>query len=243
MIRRSILLSFLAVFLAAVPADAQVSVTPDVTFKSRYLFAGIVFWKGPMTRPTVTVSGTTGNWTLTGNGSAVYMHGDIDAIMELDAWGDVYYQATDRVGVYAGAGYYNFKDYLEEGEYAGSPEIYGGVVVYVPLTPTLYVAKEFELNEGYGGTHATLTLSHSVPLSENGLALSLVGNLDYNHEYYWDDSGFSYADLEATLAIPVGPVTISPLAGVQLGIADEGYGIENYFGNWGWFGVSASMTF
>jgi hypothetical protein len=77
-----------------------------------------------------------------------------------------------------------------------------------------------------------------VPLSESGASLTFNGNLDYNHEYYRPDSGFSFGDLTATLAIPVGRVTVSPMAAVQVGIADDGY-----FGDWGLFGISASATF
>jgi hypothetical protein len=82
------------------------------------------------------------------------------------------------------------------------------------------------------------SVSQSVPLGESGVALTFNGNLDYNHEYYRPDSGFSFGDLQATLAIPVGRVTVSPMAAVQIGIADDGY-----FGDWGLFGISASATF
>jgi hypothetical protein len=163
------------------------------------------------------------------------MHGEYDEVMELDLWGDYYHQMNDRVGAYVGAGYYNFKHYLVEDEYAGSPELYGGLVLYVPLTPSVYVARAFDLTEG---THVTFSLSHPVTLAENGTSLTFAGNLDYNHEYYRPDSGFSFADLMATLSLPVGALTVSPMAAVQIAIADDGY-----FGDWGLFGISASMTF
>lgn len=235
MLRRSLLALFALVFLSTSALRAQVSVTADVAVKSRYLFAGMVFWAGPMTQPKLTVSTTSGNGTLTVHGGAVYMHGDFDELMELDVWGDYYHQIDDRVGAYLGAGYYNFKHFLVEDEYAGSPEVYGGLVIFIPLSPSIYVAKDLDLTDG---THATLTLSHSVPLASTGASLTLAGSLDYNHEYYRPDSGFSYADLTATLAFPVGPLTLSPMVAVQNAIADDGY-----FGDWGLFGVSASMSF
>lgn len=235
MVPRAVLGFLFAVVVLTPNAQAQVTASADLTMKSRYLFAGMVFWKGPMTQPKVTVSATSGNGTLTVNGGAVYMHGDYNEVMELDLWGDYYYQVSDRVGAYVGGGYYNFKDYLEPGEYAGSPEVYGGLVFYVPLTPSVYVAREFDLTEG---THVTFSLSHSVPVSEGGVSLNFEGRLDYNQEYYFDDSGFSFADLAATLDIPAGPITFSPMVAVQMGIADEAY-----FGDWGLFGLKASAAF
>jgi hypothetical protein len=139
------------------------------------------------------------------------------------------------VGVYVGAGFYSFKDHLGPGEYAGSPEMCGGLVLWVPLMPSVYVAREFDLTEG---THITFSLSHAVPVSEGGVSLNFEGRLDLNQEHYFDDSGFSFADLSATLDIPAGPITISPLVAVQVGIADE-----VYFGEWGLFGLKASAAF
>jgi hypothetical protein len=235
MVRRSVFGLIVAGLFFTSSAQAQVTASAELTTKSRYLFAGMVFWKGPMTQPKLTVSATSGNGTLTVNGGTVYIHGDFSEVMELDLWGDYYYQVNDRVGAYVGAGYYNFKDYLKPGEYAGSPELYGGLVFYLPLTPSVYVAREFELTEG---THVTFSLSHAVPVSDGGLSLNFEGRLDYNHEYYFDDSGFSFADLSGKLNIPAGPFTLSPLVALQVGIADEAY-----FGDWGLFGLTASAAF
>ena len=235
MMRRGLIALVAAVSLSAVDLTAQASVTADVAVKSRYLFAGMVFWSGPMTQPKLTVSATSGNGTFTANGGAVFMHGEYDELMELDLWGDYYHQINDQVGAYVGAGYYSFRHFLVQDEYAGSPEVYAGLVLYVPLTPSLYVARDFDLTKG---THATFSLSHSVPVVEDGATLTFAGKLDYNHEYYRSDSGFSYADLMATLALPLGRLTLSPMVAVQVAIADDGY-----FGDWGLFGVSASMTF
>jgi hypothetical protein len=188
-----------------------------------------------MTQPKLTVSATSGNGTLTVNGGAVYMHGEYDELLELDLWGDYYHQINDQVGAYVGVGYYGFKHYLVQDEFAGTPEFYAGVVLYTPFTPSLYVARDLDLSKG---THATFSLSHSVPVVEDGATLTFKGNLDYNHEYYRPDSGFSYADLMATLALPLGRVTVSPMAAVQVAIADD-----DYFGDWGLFGISASVVF
>jgi hypothetical protein len=233
--RRYLLVLLATMALSPLDVQAQTAFAADLAWKSRYLFAGMVFWKGPMTQPKLTLSTTSGSGTLTVNGGAVYMHGDYDELMELDLWGDYYHQINDQVGAYVGAGYYNFNHFLVEDEYAGSPELYGGLVLYVPLTPSVYVARAFDLTEGI---HVTFSLSHPITLTENGTSLTFTGNLDYNHEYYRPDSGFSFADLMATLSLPVGALTASPMAAVQVAIADDGS-----FGDWGLFGISASTSF
>ncbi len=177
MMRRSLLALIAVVSFSSADVQAQGSVTADVAVTSRYLFAGMVFWAGPMTRPKLTVSATSGNGTFTVNGGAVYMHGDFNELMELDLWGDYYHQINDQVGAYVGAGYYNFKHFLVADEYAGSPEIYGGLVLYVPLTPSIYVARDLDLTKG---THVTFSVSHPVSVTENGASLTFEGNLDFD---------------------------------------------------------------
>lgn len=224
-----------AACLVPASAQAQVSATADVAFRSRYLFAGMVFWEGAMTQPKLTVSATSGNGTFTANGGLVYMHGDSDAVLETDVWGDYYHQINDAVGVYVGAGYYSFKDFITAGEFSGTPEVYGGLVLYVPLQPSVYVARDFDLTEG---SHVTFSLTHSVAVAESGASLTFLGRLDYNREYYRTVSGFAFADVTATLALPVGPLTLNPMFTLQAGLDDD-----DLFGDWAVFGVSASMGF
>lgn len=134
------------------------------------------------------------------------------------------------LGLFAGGALYSFK-YATGWESA--PELYGGLVLTAPLSPTLYVAHDFDLGDG---THAMLMVSHSVPLGTGGATLDLAGNVDYNDGYYTEISGFSYADIGASIGIPVGPLTVSPLVIIQLAIDDTFIDEEV-------FGVRASMTF
>jgi hypothetical protein len=80
------------------------------------------------------------------------------------------------------------------------------------------------------------SLSHSVPLGPGGPTLDVAGNLDYNHDYYRDGSGFSFADFAVSIGIPVGPMTISPTVLVQRSIGDD-------FTDEELFGVKAGFVF
>lgn len=206
-------------------AQSPVTVSAQLALKTDYLFAGIPFATGAVTQATVSV-GASG---LTVNGFAVYDH-DTETVSEADLYGDYYAQLSPAVGVFAGAALYSFKIV---DAWDSTPEVYAGVGFTAPLSPTLYVAHDFDLGNG---THATLLLSHSVSVSEAGATLTFGGSLDYNDGYYTAISGFSYADLGVALEIPVGPVLVTPLVVVQAGI-DATFVDEEYFG------LSASYTF
>lgn len=197
----------------------------EVAYRTDYLFAGIPFSSGGVTQATVTMSA--GAFTL--NAFTSYDH-DLSDVNEADVYGDIYVQLSPRIGGFAGVGIYNFE--FDTG-WETTPEIYAGVVLSAPFTPTVTVAHDLNLGDG---THVLLTLSHSVPLGESGATLDLVGDLDYNDDYWVDVTGFSFADIGVSVAIPVGPLTISPMALAQFGI-DDAFGDEEVLG------VSASWTF
>jgi hypothetical protein len=220
------LLALLASFPLGLHAQTPVSVSGELDFKTRYLFAGMPFAEGEVTQAQITVA--SGSFTF--YGYSVY---DVDAsdVTEADVWGDYYSQLSPGVGLFVGAALYTFKI---GGEWDPTPEVYGGLVFTGPLTPTIYFAHDFDLGDG---NHAMLTLSHSVPLGTSGATLNLAGNLDYNNNYYRDGSSFSFADFSLSLGIPVGPVTISPTVLVQRAIDDD------YFTDEELFGVKAAFVF
>ena len=119
---------------------APVVVSADLDFKTRYLFAGIPFAADEVGQAKVTV----GRRGLTFNAFTVY---DVDAsdITEADIWGDYYAQVSPRLGAFVGAALYNFKI---AGVWEATPEVYGGLTLATPLTPTLYFARDFDLGDG-----------------------------------------------------------------------------------------------
>ena len=181
-------------------SEAQVGVSVETRALSRYLFAGLPFstgWVG-QGQVVVTASG------FTFNGYANYDF-DTEEINELDIWGDYFHTFSDVFGGFIGAGLYNFKNVVEVGEFSATPEIYGGLAFFTVLSPTLYIAHDFDLGSG---THGYASLSHGVPV---GIAtLTATGRLAYNADYWRDGSGFSYTDLNVAAAIPFGVFTVAP---------------------------------
>lgn len=215
-----------------VSAQVPATVTAELAFRTKYLFAGIPFSAEQVTQPKLTV----GLGSLTLNGFATFDHGP-DELTEADIYGDYYVQAAPTVGVYVGAALYNFKI---NGSFEPTPEVYGGVALGVPLSPTLHVAHDFDLGDG---TRVLLSVSHGVPVGTTGATLDFGAGLDYNDSYweqYWQvdgsDSGFTFADVSLALSIPIGPLVVSPIVLFQQAIHEDFVDDEV-------FGVTASMTF
>jgi hypothetical protein len=193
--------------------EAQEGVVPvtigaDLDFKTRYLFAGIPFATGEVIQGKVTV----GYNGLTVNAFTNY---DVDAgdISEGDVWADYYHQFNAIIGGFVGGAIYNFKIL---GNWEATPELYAGITASVLGNPTLYFAHDFDLTTG---SHATFTLSHGVPVDI--ATVTAVGNLDYNDGYYREGSSFSYADLNVSVAIPLGHWTITPMVTLLQGLDDD----------------------
>lgn len=233
---RALQLLVVTAFAVLVPAAAAgqspVAVSTELSFWSRYHFAGIPFSTGEVTQAHLRV----GAGGLTLNGFATWDH-DLGEPSEADVYGDYYLQVAPTVGVYVGGALYNFKigDAFEP-----TPELYGGVVLGVPLSPTLHIAHDFDLGDG---TRIALSVAREVPLGTSGLTLGVGANLDYNDSYweqYWqvngEDSGFTFAALTASLGVPVGPVVVTPRMLLQRAIHEDFLDEEL-------FGVSARFTF
>jgi hypothetical protein len=187
-----------------------VTVSADLGFRSRYLFAGIPFATGEVVNAKVTV--VRGGLTLN-----AFTNHDVDAsdITEADVWGDYYVQLSPLVGAFAGGALYNFK-YPTGWE--ATPELYAGLTLGVPLAPTIYFAHDFDLGDG---SHALFSLSHTAPLGEGDATLTAAGNVDYNDDYYLPGSSFAYASLAVSLGIPVGTVTLSPMFLLQQALDED----------------------
>jgi hypothetical protein len=221
-----------AVMPTAVTSQTPVTVSAELAFRSKYLFAGIPFAAEQVQQALVSVG--MGSFTVYG-----FTTWDIDAedITEADIYADYYRQVTPLLGFFVGGALYNFDFGPDGGGWQATPELYAGAVLGVLLSPTLYVAHDFDLGDG---THVLASVSHSVPLGEGGVSLDLAGNVDYNAEYWTPANGFSYFDVRAGLGVPVGPVTISPIVIVQRRINDafDGYIVDEEV-----FGITASVTF
>lgn len=229
--RRSFAALALFALVAPLPASAQSPVTwsVELPFRSKYLFAGIPFAAEQVQQAQVTAG--VGSFTI--NGFGVY---DFDAsdVTEADVYADYYSQLNDAVGMYVGGALYSFK--FASG-WESTPELYAGLVFTVPLNPVLAVAHDFDLGDG---TRVTASISHGIPLAESGAVLTLGADADYNAEYYTLDSGISYVDGHASIDIPVGAVTISPMVLIQRRVDDA---FVDFIPDEELFGVTASFSF
>ena len=217
----------------AAEAQSPLTTTAEINVLSDYFFAGIPFAAAEVSQARVSVA-TPGGFTF--NAFTVYDY-DVGDITEFDLYGDYYAQIAPTLGLFVGAALYNFD--LATG-WEGTPEVYGGLVLTAPLSPTLYVAHDFDLGDG---THAALMLSHTVPLGASGASLDLAGSVDYNDGYYVDFSGFSYADLGAGVAVPVGPLTVTPSLTLLVALED-GFQLQTGIDDTETvLGLSASATF
>ena len=151
-----------AVFVSGglAPASAQdvipVTLGAHVSYMTRYLFAGVPFSTGGVMQGTVDLG--YGSWTFHAFTNYDF---DTEEINEGDVWGDYYHQFNDKLGGFIGGAAYNFK--FASG-WDMTPEIYGGLVLYVTGTPTLYYARDFDLTTG---DHTVLTLTHGIPAGTN----------------------------------------------------------------------------
>ena len=93
--------------------------------------------------------------------------------------------------------------------------------LYVTGTPTLYYARDFDLTTG---DHTVLTLIHGIPAGTN-VTVQATGRIEYNNGYYrFPDpsrSSFSYADLNVSVPIVVGKITITPMVILVGALADD----------------------
>lgn len=204
-----------AVFVSGglAPASAQdvipVTLGADLDYRSRYLFAGVPFSTGGVMQGQIDLN--YGSWTFHAFTNYDF---DTEEINEGDVWGDYYHQFNDKLGGFIGGAAYSFK--FASG-WDMTPEIYGGLVLYVTGTPTLYYARDFDLTNG---DHTVLTLTHGIPAGTN-VTVQATGRIEYNNGYYRDGSSFSYADLNVSVPIALGKVTITPMVILVGALADD----------------------
>jgi len=193
---------------AAQDNPAAVTVGADLEFKTRYLFAGIPFSAGEVIQAKITVGHA--GWTLN-----AFTNYDLEAeeFSEGDVWAEYYHQFNDKVGGFLGAALYNFKI---AASWEPTVELYAGLTANLPGNPTLYFAHDFALTTG---NHVTFTLSHGIPVE--AATVSVAGNIDYNNGYYREGSSLSYADLNVSVTVPVGDVTLTPMLTLQEGLHED----------------------
>jgi len=146
----------------------------------------------------------------------------IETDFALDYSGDLGFMnpKLGRFGYSVGYIYYAFP----QGEDDNTQEIYVGLSYDTYFSPSLTAYFDVEQQ---GGCYLELGLGHSFSLPYN-TSLDLVGALGYSidedgtDDGYYDDNGFTHAQVTATLSYsPLPRVTLAPFVSVQLCIDDK----------------------
>lgn len=222
--RALIIMGLLTVVVSPTNAQTQdessVTVGADLTYRSRYLFAGVPFSDGSVIQAKLAL----GYGGFTFNAFTNYDVGTSE-FNEGDVYADYYHQYSETIGVYVGAAYYIFKGFKEEGEWDTTYEFYAGISTNFPGSPTLHYARDFSLMEG--GQMVSLALSHEVLVG--AVTVIGTGNIVYNDNYYRFGSNVSHFDLSIAIDAQLGRFTVAPMVTYQNAIAND---FENF-----WVGI------
>jgi len=192
--------------------DNSITWGAGLEYRTRYLFAGYPLSDGPVMLATLDAS--VGGLLLT-----AYANYDTDdgEVNEADIFAEYYFDYSDTISFYLGAGNLNFKHARVEGQWDSTYEFYAGFVSSLPGNPELHYTRDFSLSDG--GELLTLSFSHEVPVATVQLIGS--GNLVYNDQYYRDESNLSYCDLSLAVEARLGGFTLTPKISYQKGIAQD----------------------
>jgi len=190
----------------------QIAWGTELEYRNRYLFAGFPVSDGPVLQATLDAS--VSGLVLTAFTNYDKNDGEIN---EADIFAEYFFDFSDTVSFYVGAGNLNFKHAKVEGQWASTYEAYAGFVSSFPGNPELHYARDFSLSDG--GETLTLSFSHEIPVG----AVQLIGsgNLVYNDQYYRDESNLSHYDLSLAVKATVGGFILTPKISFQKGIAND----------------------
>ncbi|WP_425409001.1 TorF family putative porin [Hyphococcus sp.] len=170
--------SAIAIAVMSVPASAEtLGVSTDVAFESRYVFRGVQLQEASV-QPAITLSFGNfyaGAWFALpvgdDDGPPLQPYGD-----ELDLFAGYSAPLSEVVTFDAGVTYYTYPD-AASGFFDGSTntwEAYGGLSFDIPLSPSVYVYRDFTLD----ATTVEGGVSYSFPLAEK-TSFDLGGSLGY----------------------------------------------------------------
>lgn len=253
MIRKTILLcatAFATTTATAAHAES-IEVSTTVGFESRYIFRGVQFAETSF-QPAINLS--YGNFY--GGAWLNLPVGDDDLVVtpggeELDLFVGYGFDLNESVSLDFGVTYYTFPDvasgffdlFEEDGDGLGANtiEAYAGIALSAPLSPSLYVYRDFNFD--------TFTIqgdvSHSIPLSEK-TSFDLSGSVGYVIDD--DPADYLYGSASADLSYAISD-SGSIAAGVRYGGSDIAGGafiddsIAGTTKSSGlWFGLSFNAT-
>ena len=247
---KKLLLTLTGVFLLAcgMPAyaaggvfsDTGFSVSGDTSFFSKYVWRGFALDTDTVMQPGLYLStpkSDLGVVKLSFWGNEDIGTGDDLASDEADYVID-YTFSLEKVSFSIGHTYYDFV-----GSDLRSKEYYGAIALALPLSPSLYIYKDYgdEEDGGGDGMYYVLNLACSIPLAST--SLDLAGHVGYNKDLFIEGEGVD-ALIGAGLTVPLtSALSMKPNINYSMpfgDLEDENHGNqdEEFFG-----GLTLSYTF
>lgn len=247
---KKLLLTLTGIFLLAcgmpaysaggVLSDTGFSVSGDTSFFSKYIWRGFALDTDTVMQPGLYLStpkSDLGVVKLSLWGNEDIGTGDGLASDEVDYVID-YTFSLEKVSFSIGHTYYDFV-----GSDLRSKEYYGAIALALPLSPSLYIYKDYgdEEDGGGDGMYYVLNLAYSIPIASASLDLS--GHVGYNDELFIEGEGFD-ALVGAGLTVPLtSTLSMKPNVNYSMpfgDLEDENYGNqdEEFFG-----GLTLTYTF
>ena len=193
--------------------DAKGEASADVTWMSNYIWRGLRLSDKSVVQPSAGITYEGVSFGLWSNYDADTHEGN-ETDLTLS-----YGRPVGPVNVEAGVIYYAL-DGLPD-----TQEVYLGLGMDVLLSPsvTLY----YDYNEG-SGAFMEVGVSHSFALpKEMSLDLGALVGINFNNEVMGRDkdgddfSDFYNGDINVSLSIPVGPLTVAPKVGYAFALSDD----------------------
>lgn len=187
----------------------------DLTFAGRYIWRGIPLNEEAVLEPSIGISGggfslnVWGNMDLTDWGEDAGYGDETGDFTEIDLTAD-YSREFGPVTLAAGFVTYTFPNLTELGA-VSTTEVYGGISLDVPLSPSLTSYVDIDGQATEGANYTSLDLGHSFELYKSGdfaVGLDLSGRLGYANDkfikaYFGITEESRFSDWSASVALPV----------------------------------------
>lgn len=215
--------------LLVAPANAQENVSFGITVDPMYGY----IWRGQelgaddkiALQPGVELGFGESGLTVGAWGSwFVQNRGDLDGADEIDLYADFSRTLSEDIGVGISIGFIEYVFPNLEGT-KHSEEVYVGISLDNAIAPALTFYYDFGLTDSW---YLALSAGVDVPLgSEDGPALSLGASVaaSGDADAYGGKNGFNDLTVTASVGVPLGQISITPMVGFA--IVDEGVNANN----------------
>jgi uncharacterized protein Gcw-chp len=225
--------------VSAVPGHAQAEIGVDLGLYSSYIWRGLSLTNKPVAQPAVWTSIPAGNASITLGLWSTFDLGKYDDPEDISESGgtssfnmaeyDPYAEVSFTVGkatLTGGATAYIYPNSAGLTEDNNTVELYGKASIDAPLSPAFAVYYDVDkINGAYleGGITYSFPASEKVSVELGALAGFNAGqDFDPSSDDLanFEDNGFTHLDLSAGVPLTAGPLSITPVLHLIIGIDD-----------------------